>query len=103
MKKAFFTAEKLTEQMRMQFMAKGVDVYEGYGTADCGCIAFEDRQGPGLKVSSRAIVQLCDPMTGELLHEEGEIVVTILDRTYPLIRFGTGDVSRWWMITKENV
>ncbi len=77
------------------FMAKGVDVYEGYGTADCGCIAFEDRQGPGLKVSSRAIVQLCDPMTGELLHEEGEIVVTILDRTYPLIRFGTGDVSRW--------
>ncbi|MBW7650042.1 phenylacetate--CoA ligase family protein [Anoxybacillus sp. ST4] len=94
-KKAFFTAEKLTEQMRLQFMAKGVDVYEGYGTADCGCIAFEDRQGPGLKVSSRAIVQLCDPMTGELLHEEGEIVVTILDRTYPLIRFGTGDVSRW--------
>ncbi|MGG6433602.1 phenylacetate--CoA ligase family protein [Anoxybacillus sp. D401a] len=93
--KAFFTAEKLTEKMRMQFVAKGVDVYEGYGTADCGCIAFEDRQGPGLKVSSRAIVQLCDPMTGEPLHEEGEIVVTILDRTYPLIRFGTGDVSRW--------
>lgn len=93
--KAFFTAEKLTEQMRAQFMAKGIDVYEGYGTADCGCIAFEDRQGPGLKISSRAIVQLCDPITGEPLDEEGEVVVTMLDRTYPLVRFGTGDVSRW--------
>lgn len=51
------------------FMAKGVDVYEGYGTADCGCIAFEDRQGPGLKVSSRAIVQLGDPITDDLLRQ----------------------------------
>ncbi len=94
-KKAFFTAEKLTESMREQFEQRGIRVFEGYGTADCGCIAFEDRQGPGLKISSRAIVQLCDPITGEPLDEEGEIVVTIFDRTYPLVRFGTGDVSRW--------
>ncbi|WP_253263589.1 hypothetical protein [Anoxybacillus sp. CHMUD] len=46
-------------------------------------------------MSSRAIVQLGDPITDDLLHEEGDIVVTILDRTYLLIRFGTGDVSRW--------
>nr|WP_245191124.1 AMP-binding protein [Anoxybacillus suryakundensis] len=94
-KKAFFTAEKLTESMREQFEQRGIRVFEGYGTADCGCIAFEDRKGPGLKISSRAIVQLCDPITGDSLDEEGEIVVTILDRTYPLVRFGTGDVSRW--------
>lgn len=94
-KKAFFTAEKLTENMRDQFEQRGIHVFEGYGTADCGCIAFEDRQGPGLKISSRAIVQLCDPISGVPLDEEGEIVVTIFDRTYPLVRFGTGDVSRW--------
>lgn len=94
-KKAFFTAEKLTESMREQFEQRGIHVFEGYGTADCGCIAFEDRQGPGLKISSRAIVQLCDPISGVPLDEEGEIVVTIFDRTYPLVRFGTGDVSRW--------
>ncbi|WP_183242135.1 phenylacetate--CoA ligase family protein [Anoxybacillus mongoliensis] len=94
-KKAFFTAEKLTESMREQFEQRGIRVFEGYGTADCGCIAFEDRKGPGLKISSRAIVQLCDPITGVPLDEEGEIVVTIFDRTYPLVRFGTGDVSRW--------
>ncbi|KFZ41794.1 phenylacetate--CoA ligase [Anoxybacillus flavithermus] len=95
MKKAFFTAEKLTESMREQFEQRGIRVFEGYGTADCGCVAFEDGKGPGLKISSRAIVQLCDPATGVPLDEEGEIVVTIFDRTYPLIRFGTGDVSRW--------
>ncbi|GAC91003.1 hypothetical protein KN10_1439 [Anoxybacillus flavithermus NBRC 109594] len=93
--KAFFTAEKLTESMREQFEQRGIRVFEGYGTADCGCIAFEDREGSGLKISSRAIVQLCDPITGVPLDEEGEIVVTIFDRTYPLVRFGTGDVSRW--------
>jgi phenylacetate-CoA ligase len=96
LKKAFFTAEKLTKEMKERLAHQGINVFEGYGTADCGCLAFEDGRGPGLKVSSRAIIQICDPISGKVVDdEEGEVVVTLLDPTYPLIRFGTGDVSRW--------
>jgi phenylacetate-CoA ligase len=94
--KAFFTAEMLTEQMRKRCEDNGISVYEGYGTADCGCIAFEDKQGPGLRITDSAIVQICDPQTGwEVSDGEGEVVVTLFDKSYPLIRFGTGDLSRW--------
>ncbi len=94
--KVFFTAEMLTVQMRKRCEDNGITVYEGYGTADCGCLAFEDKQGPGLKVTGSAIVQICDPHTGkEVSGGEGEVVVTLFDKSYPLIRFGTGDLSRW--------
>ncbi|UOE53902.1 AMP-binding protein [Bacillus sp. CMF12] len=94
--KVFFTAEMLTEQMRKRCEDNGISVYEGYGTADCGCIAFEDKQGPGLRITDSAIVQICDPQTGwEVSGGEGEVVVTLFDKSYPLIRFGTGDLSRW--------
>lgn len=94
--KVFFTAEMLTTAMRKRCEVNGIAAYEGYGTADCGCLAFEDKKGPGLKVTSSAIVQICDPLTGrEVDSGEGEIVVTLFDKSYPLIRFGTGDLSAW--------
>jgi phenylacetate-CoA ligase len=94
--KVFFTAEMLTVQMRKRCEDNGISVFEGYGTADCGCLAFEDKQGPGLKVTGTAIVQICDPHTGkEVSAGEGEVVVSLFDKNYPLIRFGTGDLSRW--------
>ncbi|WP_102275121.1 phenylacetate--CoA ligase family protein [Cytobacillus massiliigabonensis] len=96
LKRAFFIAEMLTAEMRKRCEGIDISVFEGYGTADCGCIAFEDKQGPGLRVTSSAIVQICDPLSGEeLLAGEGEVVVTLFDKSYPLIRFGTGDLSRW--------
>ncbi|MBY0121408.1 phenylacetate--CoA ligase family protein [Bacillus sp. S/N-304-OC-R1] len=94
--KVFFTAEMVTADMKRRCEENGILIYEGYGTADCGCIAYEDKAGPGLKVTNSAIVQICDPLTGEaVVSSEGEIVVTLLDKSYPLIRFGTGDLSRW--------
>ncbi|WNS73749.1 phenylacetate--CoA ligase family protein [Bacillus sp. DTU_2020_1000418_1_SI_GHA_SEK_038] len=94
--KVFFTAEMLTTEMRKRCEDNGISVYEGYGTADCGCIGFEDKLGPGLRLTNSAIVQICDPHTGNEAHTgEGEIVVTLYDKSYPLIRFGTGDLSRW--------
>lgn len=96
LKRAFFIAEMLTTELRKRCEGKAILVFEGYGTADCGCIAYEDKQGPGLKITSSAIVQICDPLTGdELLDGEGEVVITLYDQSYPLIRFGTGDLSRW--------
>ncbi|MEH6987706.1 phenylacetate--CoA ligase family protein [Cytobacillus firmus] len=94
--RAFFTAEMLTDQMRKRCEDNGISVYEGYGTADCGCLAYEDKSGPGLRITDSAIVQICDPQTGsEVTDGEGEVVVTLFDKSYPLIRFGTGDLSRW--------
>lgn len=96
--KAFFTAEMVTTEMKQRCEKLNINAYEGYGTADCGLIAYQDKQGPGLKLTETAFVQLCDPLTGEELPldgGEGEVVVTLFDEIYPLIRFGTGDLSRW--------
>lgn len=93
--KAYFTAEMLTEETRKRCEDNGISVYEGYGTADCGCLAYEDKLGPGLRITDSAIVQICDPTGLEVTDGEGEVVVTLFDKSYPLIRFGTGDLSRW--------
>ncbi|HHW39141.1 MAG TPA: phenylacetate--CoA ligase [Bacillales bacterium] len=96
--KAFFTAEMVTSDMKQRCEKLNINAYEGYGTADCGLIAYQDKQAPGLKLTDTALVQLCDPSTGQELPldaGEGEVVVTLLDEIYPLIRFGTGDLSRW--------
>lgn len=96
--KAFFTAEKLSSSLRQQFESLGISVSEGYGTADAGCIAYQTGDEAGLKVTPSAIVQICDTETGEPIRshgEMGEVVVTLLDKAYPLIRFGTGDLSAW--------
>jgi phenylacetate-CoA ligase len=94
--KVFFTAEMTSVELKSRCEERNIQVFEGYGTADCGCLAYEDKAGPGLKVTSSAIVQICDPVTGQSLEEgEGEVVVTLFDKSYPLIRFGTGDLSMW--------
>jgi phenylacetate-CoA ligase len=48
-----------------------------------------------MHITADAIVEIVDPETGKQLGpgEEGEIVVTPFDEVYPLIRFGTGDLS----------
>jgi len=76
--KVFFTAEMLPAALRKRCEENGIAVYEGYGTADCGCLAYEDKQGQGLRLTSSAIVQICDPVTGrEVDAGEGEIFVTL--------------------------
>ncbi|UCH50417.1 MAG: phenylacetate--CoA ligase family protein, partial [Chloroflexota bacterium] len=49
----------------------------------------------GMHITTDAIVEIVDPKTGEQLGpgQEGEVVVTPFDEVYPLIRFGTGDLS----------
>lgn len=97
--KAFVTAEMLPTSLRQRFAAEfEIEVYQGYGTADAGCVAHECGHREGMHVAGAgAIVEILDPETrgpappGEM----GEIVVTVLDETYPLIRFGTGDLSAW--------
>ena len=68
---------------------------QGYGTADVGSIGYECFHKNGLHVSNRTFVEICHPDTGIPLKEGevGEIVVTSFNKTYPLIRLATGDLS----------
>lgn len=72
-----------------------VNTWSCYGTADFGLIGFEQRGETGYQIHPDRFVQICDPETGAPVPhgEPGEIVVTTLARGWPMIRFGTGDVS----------
>jgi phenylacetate-CoA ligase len=49
----------------------------------------------GMHIPDDKIVEIVDPNTGKQLPpgETGEIVATTFNKVYPLIRFGTGDLS----------
>jgi phenylacetate-CoA ligase len=97
LRKAFVTAEPLPASLRQDLRRFGLSVRQGYGTAECGCLGYECEREEGLHVPEDAYVELCDPQTGEPVPpgELGEIVVTLFHPAYALIRFGTGDLSRW--------
>jgi len=93
---AFVTGEKFSEKMRSQLEKKfDLIMRQGYGTADVGCIGYECFHKTGLHIANRAYVEICHPDTGIPLKdgEVGEIVVTAFNKTYPLIRLATGDLS----------
>ncbi|TVM18901.1 phenylacetate--CoA ligase family protein [Oceanidesulfovibrio indonesiensis] len=93
---AFVTGEKFSEKMRNQVEKKfDLIMRQGYGTADVGCIGYECFHKNGLHVANRTFVEICHPDTGIPLKdgEVGEIVVTAFNKTYPLIRLATGDLS----------
>jgi phenylacetate-CoA ligase len=48
-----------------------------------------------MHIADDLILQIVDPQSGTELAvgEPGEVVVTVFDHLYPLIRFGTGDLS----------
>ncbi|HJV46480.1 MAG TPA: hypothetical protein VJ824_12245 [Bacillota bacterium] len=70
---------------------------EGYAIEELGCIAYREERDFDWKVCEHVIVHLCDPVSGTMIYntELGEIVVTVLDTSYPLIRYGTGELAKW--------
>ena len=89
-------AEPFTESMRRQLQEEhGIMARQGFGTADLGLVAYECAEASGMHLVDDAITQVCDPTTGEPLpHGQiGELVATVNNRTYPMIRFGTGDLT----------
>jgi len=84
--------------MRRLFEEKyGLITCDQYGTADVGAVAYECSQRSGMHICEEVLVEIVDPSTGKQLapDEVGEVVVTPFDETYPLIRFGTGDLSSY--------
>jgi phenylacetate-CoA ligase len=93
--KASVGAEAFPPSLRDWLLARGVAAYQSYGTADLGLIAYETASREGLVVDEDVIVEIVRPGTGDPVAEGevGEVVVTTLNRDYPLIRFATGDLS----------
>jgi phenylacetate-CoA ligase len=75
----------------------GIATGDMYATADVGLIAFECGAKSGMHIAEGVIVEMISYETGKQVErgEVGEIVVTPIDETYPLIRFGTGDIASW--------
>ena len=93
--KALLSAEAFPPSLRDWFAERGVAGYQCYGTADLGLIAYETAAREGLVLDEGVIVEIVRPGTGDPVPEGevGELVVTTLNPDYPLIRFGTGDLS----------
>jgi phenylacetate-CoA ligase len=89
-------AEPFPESLRDRFEREfGIMARQGFGTADLGMLAYECPERAGMHLVDDAITQVCDPQTGQPLPagQIGEIVATVNNATYPMIRFATGDLT----------
>ena len=95
LKRALLSGEAFPPSLRDWLRERGIEGYQTYATADVGVIAFETTAREGLVVEEGVVVEIVRPGTGDVLPEGevGEVVVTVLHPEYPLLRFGTGDLS----------
>jgi phenylacetate-CoA ligase len=94
-KKALLGGEAFPPSLRDWLQQRGIAGYQCYATADVGLIAYETTARQGLVLDEGVIVEIVRPGTGDPVAdgEVGEVVVTVLNADYPLVRFGTGDLS----------
>lgn len=95
-KTALVSGGALFPALREEYENQGISVSQCYATADLGVIAYETRAREGMVVNEDYIVEIVRPGTGDPVREGevGELVVTNFNPVYPLIRFGTGDLSK---------
>lgn len=99
LKRAHVSAGALFPSLREAYASRGIHTLQAYATADIGVIAYETTyEGTlceGMVVNEDILVEIVRPGTGDPVPdgEVGEIVVTTLNPAYPLVRFGTGDLS----------
>ena len=98
--RALVGAEALPESLRAWLRGNGVPhVFQTYASADLGSVAYETETGgiinPGMVLDEDVIVEIVRPGSGEPVApgDIGEVVVTLFNDDYPLIRFATGDMS----------
>ena len=95
LKKASVGGEAFPPSLRDALLARGIAAYQSYGTADLGLVAYETAAREGLVIDEGVLVEIVRPGTGDPVREGevGELVVTVFNPDYPLVRFGTGDLS----------
>ena len=95
LKRAVVSGEYLPPPLRAELEGRGMRVVNVYASADLGLIAYESKAKEGLIVEEKVLVEIVRPGTGDPVAsgEIGEVVVTSFNDDYPLIRFGTGDLS----------
>jgi len=94
--KAAVSAGPLFPQVRQTYEDRGIMCRQCYGTADTGLIAYETAESTdGMIIDDGVIVEIVIPGTGTPMPdgEIGEVLVTVLNPDYPLIRFSVGDLS----------
>jgi phenylacetate-CoA ligase len=94
--KALVSGAAFPPSLQQWVAGKGISACQSYATADLGVVAYESAGQPGLIINEALIVEIVKPGTAEPVPdgEVGEIVVTRLNADYPLLRFGTGDLSK---------
>jgi phenylacetate-CoA ligase len=95
LRKGLVGGEAFPPSLCQWFTERGMAIYQSYATADLGLIAYETASRQGLVLDEGVIVEIVRPGTGDPVPEGevGELVVTSLNPDYPLVRFGTGDLS----------
>ena len=97
--KALVSGAALPPSLREELKERGVEVLQCYATADLGLVSYETRSeaevGPGMVLDEGVILEIVRPGSRDPVPEGevGEVVVTSLTPEYPLVRFGTGDLS----------
>ena len=94
-KKALVGGGPLFPKTRESYKERGILCLQNYGTADLGNVAYETIADAPMIVDEGVIVEIVTPGTGDRVPvgEIGEVLVTTLNKDYPLIRFATGDLS----------
>jgi phenylacetate-CoA ligase len=95
-RRAVTGGDALPPSLRQWLRGNGLEqVLQFYGTADLGTIAYESEAMEGMILDEALIMEIVRPGTGDPVNagEVGEIVITTLNPDYPLVRFGTGDLS----------
>lgn len=95
LRQALLFEETLSPEWRLALKERGIDAYQCYATPELGLIAYETPALEGMVVDEGVLVEIVDPDTDQRVPdgEVGEVVVTTFNPDYPLVRFGTGDLS----------
>ncbi len=93
--KAGVSGGALFPSLREEYRQAGVTCTQCYATAEAGLIAYESESQEGMIVDENVILEIVRPGTGDPVGEGevGEVLVTVMDPQFPLIRLATGDLS----------
>ena len=97
-RRAIVTGAPLPPPLRARLQDEfGAEVHQAYGTADAGLLGYECRARDGWHVPGRVVIEILVPGDDRPADEgeAGQVVVTSPNEVYPLVRFGTGDLSAW--------